>query len=200
MIIIRPTQVNGASLVSSTVPETDFTRTSTVTIAGAVITWTDHRLPLNTPVNFTTTGTLPTGLVIGTTYYVTSGFTTNTFSVSATPGGAAITTTGGSGTHVATYNSSWSSTKTYPLSARVIVSVQATVVGDFSSLPAAGMLASTGSFTCTSVTSGSLYVGMELSGANIPRGMTIVAQKSGVTGSTGAVSYTHLTLPTNREV
>jgi hypothetical protein len=60
------------------------------------------------PVQFTTTGTLPTGLSAGTTYYVIStGLTSGAFEVSATLGGAAINTTGaGSGTHsvTATYS------------------------------------------------------------------------------------------------
>ena len=79
---------------------------SAVTISVAnpgVITWTSHGLAANTPLTFTTTGTLPTGLSTGTTYYVKTVLTGNTFSVSTTPGGAAVaTTTAGSGTHTAT--------------------------------------------------------------------------------------------------
>lgn len=83
-----------AALVSSA--------TATVTIATpGVWTWTAHGLQNNWPVRFTTTGALPTGLVAGTTYYVKSK-ATDTFQVSATPGGAAITTSGSqSGTHTA---------------------------------------------------------------------------------------------------
>jgi hypothetical protein len=70
--------------------------TVTITIAApGVITWTAHGLTTDQPVYFTTTGALPTGLTAGTTYYVVgSSITTNTFEVSATAGGAAITTTG----------------------------------------------------------------------------------------------------------
>lgn len=52
---------------------------------------------------FTTTGTLPGGLSIATTYYVISaGLTTTTFEVSATKGGSAIAwVDAGSGTHTA---------------------------------------------------------------------------------------------------
>ena len=69
------------------------TTTFTVTIASpAVVTFA---VPLinNTAVQLLTTGALPTGLVPGTVYYVlnASGFTCN---LAATPGGAAITTTG----------------------------------------------------------------------------------------------------------
>lgn len=80
--------------------------TSDVTISNAtpaVVSWNNHGLSAGTAVTFTTTGTLPTGLAAGTTYYViASGLTTNAFSVSASPGGSAINTTGaGSGTHTA---------------------------------------------------------------------------------------------------
>jgi len=74
--------------------------TVTMTIAApGVITWTGHTLVAGNRVKFSTTGALPTGLVAGTTYYVVSP-ASDTFSVSATPGGSAITTTGTqSGTH-----------------------------------------------------------------------------------------------------
>jgi hypothetical protein len=47
----------------------------------------------DTPIMFTTTGTLPTGLAVGTIYYVVNA-TSNTFNVSATLAGAPITTSG----------------------------------------------------------------------------------------------------------
>jgi hypothetical protein len=77
---------------------------ATMTIATpGVVTWTAHGLAPNTPVKFSTTGALPTGLTAGTTYYVKSVLSTDTFSVSATPGGVAITTSGTqSGVHTAT--------------------------------------------------------------------------------------------------
>jgi hypothetical protein len=81
------------------------TAIATVTIAApGVFTWTAHGLAANTPVRFSTTGALPTGIVAGTTYYVSAtGIAANTFSVSATPGGATITTSGTqSGVHTAT--------------------------------------------------------------------------------------------------
>ena len=77
----------------------------TITIATpGVVTWTAHGLTAGAAVKFTTTGALPTGLIAGTTYYVISaGLTANAFQVSATPGGAAITTSGmQSGVHTAT--------------------------------------------------------------------------------------------------
>jgi hypothetical protein len=61
-----------------------------------VVTWpAGHGLEAGARVMFTGTGgTLPTGLVAGTAYYVVAtGLTPTKFSVSATPGGAAIATT-----------------------------------------------------------------------------------------------------------
>jgi len=73
---------------------TGSTSVVTMTIASpCVVTWTAHGLAANTPISFTTTGTLPTGLVASTVYYV-SAPTTDTFNVSATIGGAAINTSG----------------------------------------------------------------------------------------------------------
>jgi hypothetical protein len=78
--------------------------TCTITIASpAVVTWTAHNLVANDGVRFTTTGALPTGLSTGTTYFVKTVLDANTFTVSATAGGAAINTSGvQSGTHTAT--------------------------------------------------------------------------------------------------
>lgn len=76
----------------------------TISIAApGVVTWAAHGLVADTPVKFETTGALPTGLVAGTTYYVSAtGLTAGAFSVSATPGGAVITTTGAqNGVHTA---------------------------------------------------------------------------------------------------
>jgi hypothetical protein len=67
-----------------------------VTIATpGVVTWTAHGLVAGDAVKFTTTGALPTGITAGTTYYViAAGLTADTFRISATPGGAAINTSG----------------------------------------------------------------------------------------------------------
>ncbi|WP_027991938.1 hypothetical protein [Sinorhizobium meliloti] len=79
------------------------TSTVTMTIASpGVISWNAHGLAAGTPIKFSTTGALPTGLTAGTTYYVLNP-TANDFQVAATPGGAAIDTSGTqSGTHTAT--------------------------------------------------------------------------------------------------
>lgn len=81
-------------------------KSATVTISNAlpgVVTWTGHALAADTPVVFTTTGALPTGLTASTTYYVRTALDANTFTVAATVGGVAInTSSAGSGTHTAT--------------------------------------------------------------------------------------------------
>lgn len=78
--------------------------TFTVTIASpAVFTKTAHGYALNDPIVLSTTGALPTGLTAGTVYYIKTIPTADTFTVSATVGGAAINTSGTqSGTHSVT--------------------------------------------------------------------------------------------------
>jgi hypothetical protein len=80
--------------------------TATITIASpGVITWVAHGLAVNDSVKFTTTGALPTGIVAGTTYYVHTTPTANTFTIGAdvvAVGDPAINTSGTqSGTHTA---------------------------------------------------------------------------------------------------
>lgn len=72
----------------------------TITIASpGVVTYTAHGISNGTPIQLSTTGALPTGLAIATTYYVVNQ-ATNTFQLSLTPGGAPINTSGSqSGTH-----------------------------------------------------------------------------------------------------
>jgi hypothetical protein len=76
--------------------------TFTVTIASPAVVTSSISLLDNTPVIITNSGypsALPTGLSVGTTYYVKSSSGT-TFNLSATAGGAAINTSGSqSGTH-----------------------------------------------------------------------------------------------------
>lgn len=67
----------------------------------AVVSATAHGFAINDKVIFSTTGTLPTGVTAGTTYYIISaGFGADSFRISLTLGGTAInTSTAGSGTH-----------------------------------------------------------------------------------------------------
>lgn len=78
-------------------------QTVTITIASpGVVAWVAHGLPVDAPVRFYTSDTLPTGLLADTTYYVRNP-TTDTFKVAATPGGVSINTSGTQpGTHKAT--------------------------------------------------------------------------------------------------
>jgi hypothetical protein len=83
---------------------------ATITIASpGVVSWNNHGLPAGTAVKFSTTGTLPTGLTAGTTYYVCSGATllTNSFAVAtslsnALAGTAVNTSSTQTGTHTVT--------------------------------------------------------------------------------------------------
>lgn len=73
--------------------------TFTVTIASPGVLSTSLNLTNGTALTLTTTGALPTGLTVGTVYYVV-GVSGTSFSLAATYNGAAINTTGSqSGTH-----------------------------------------------------------------------------------------------------
>jgi len=88
------------------------TATVTITIAApGVVTWSSHTLSTGTPVVFTTTGALPTGITASTTYYAVV-VNDNTFQIASSVANAiaatptVITTSGTqSGTHTGTrYN------------------------------------------------------------------------------------------------
>lgn len=79
--------------------------TSTVTITNAtpgVVTWAAHGLANGTPILFTTTGALPTGLTVGTAYFVRNA-AANTFELATASGAASsvATSSAGSGVHTA---------------------------------------------------------------------------------------------------
>ena len=65
----------------------------TMTIASPCVVTANLSLADATPITFTTSGALPTGLLPGVTYY-TKYLTTNTFNLAATAGGASINTSG----------------------------------------------------------------------------------------------------------
>jgi hypothetical protein len=67
--------------------------TATLTIASPCVVTATVNLADGTPITFSTTGWLPTGLLPGVTYY-TKYLTGSTFNLAATSGGASITTTG----------------------------------------------------------------------------------------------------------
>jgi hypothetical protein len=80
-------------------------QTVTITIASPAQVSASVVPVVNTPVVFTTSGALPTGLTAGTTYYVINP-TASTFNVATTIGGTAINTSGTqSGVQTATFSS-----------------------------------------------------------------------------------------------
>jgi hypothetical protein len=86
------------------------TGTCTITLASpAVVTLNGHGLVRGQVVRFTTTGSLPIGLSIEASYYVSATrLTPDAFEISATPGGSAINTSGPqSGTHTCTADPNW---------------------------------------------------------------------------------------------
>lgn len=76
---------------------TYYARKYTFTFSGSAITPLLQVFAVDDVVQFTTTGTLPTGLALSTNYYVVS--VGATITVSAALGGSAISLSGGSGTH-----------------------------------------------------------------------------------------------------
>lgn len=77
------------------------TQTVTISIATpAVISKSFHGKIADDPIEFSTTGALPTGIVAGTTYYVRNVTSAGTYTISATVGGSEIGTSGSqSGVH-----------------------------------------------------------------------------------------------------
>jgi microcystin-dependent protein len=100
---------NGASFAKATYPglyaAIVSTGTATITIASpGVVSWAGHPVSNGDPVKLRTTGALPTGLTAGTVYYAVNTVAGVSFQLAATPGGAAINTSGTqSGTHTAYY-------------------------------------------------------------------------------------------------
>ena len=93
--------VAGNLVLATAFANTVGTATVTITIATpGVITWTAHGLVTGSPVVFTTTGALPTGITAGTTYYAITNSTLgiNTFQIATSAvnaaAGTAITTSG----------------------------------------------------------------------------------------------------------
>lgn len=94
------TVMTGPTGGSEIVCTTDGTGTQTAIITPTVISWTGHGRSVGDQVRFTTTGGLPTGFAVSTTYYVNSVISANSFTLSASAGGASILATAvGSGTH-----------------------------------------------------------------------------------------------------
>ena len=105
---VAPTLTTNARARDKLVYQVDVFRSSTVTITIAspgVVSWSAHGLLAGQQVQLTTTGALPTGLAINTTYFVVP-VDANSFQLSATQSGAVINTSGSqSGTHTMTATS-----------------------------------------------------------------------------------------------
>jgi hypothetical protein len=130
--------------------------------ASGLVTWTGHNLLAFSTVKFGTTGGLPTGLVAGTTYYVSpTGLTPNSFSVSATSGGAVISFTGAqSGIHTAVHapygDGDGSTTFTLPnIGAHFLRNISAASMQDPNRALGLSQSSDLGSHTHTSTTGGS---------------------------------------------
>ncbi len=132
-----------------------------------------HMYAVNTPIRFYTTGALPTGLTAGTLYFVQSVPAANTFTVSATSGGAAINTSGSqSGAHrvtqvaTTTITIPTNATVTTPITGKSTTSISiptpATVTQVDSSVTSA--FAASAAAVTISVTSGTRYVQYSNSG------------------------------------
>jgi hypothetical protein len=91
-------QQAGLFLVPDVLPALDGTNAIACTISvasPAVVTLTAHGLIANQGVVFGGSGTLPTGITAGSTYYVSAtGLTADTFQISTSVGGASVNTTG----------------------------------------------------------------------------------------------------------
>jgi len=94
------TVMNGATNGIEILCSTDGSGTQTAIVTPTVVTWSSHGRSVGDPVRLTTSGSLPTGFSTGTTYYVSNVLSANTFTLSASVGGAPILATAvGSGTH-----------------------------------------------------------------------------------------------------
>jgi len=124
----------------------------TVTIASPAVLTLTTALANNTPVTLTTTGALPTGLTVGTTYYVVnvSGLTCN---LSIGPNGSPLNTTGTqSGTHTlsvaagistAVLNQQYQITNIYTVGATTYYTFNAREAGTTVEAPGAAVVALT---------------------------------------------------------
>lgn len=122
--------------------------TSISNASPAVVTYTAHGFAANDPVVFTTDGALPAPLAAGTVYYVKTVTSADTFTISATAGGAAIDTTdAGSGTHsVTALYSALSSTAQWQFAQfnNYVFAVQANVVPQVFDLSSSSQFATLG--------------------------------------------------------
>ena len=94
--ILQGLSINTAGVGSSAAFFDGLSHDVTISIATpGVVSYADHPFVAGSKVRLSTTGALPTGLAVATDYYViAAGLTADAFELSATPGGAAIDTSG----------------------------------------------------------------------------------------------------------
>lgn len=186
----KPYLIADAHLVSSNVTESDYTAYSrttaytagdrrqvvspsgTVTFSIAtpcVMTWTQSQLPNNTPVKFTTSGALPTGLVVGTIYYVRR-LTDSTYNLATKPDGQGLNT---SGTQSGTHTGNATRHDVYESLLSSGVSTASSIAGT--------------TLTVGGTITGTYAIGQILSGTGVTTDTTITAF---LTGTGGAGTYT----------
>jgi hypothetical protein len=93
-----------------------------------VFSGTPAVLTVGAEVKFSTAGTLPSPLVAGTTYYVVAYMANVYFSVSATPGSAAISVSGGSGTWYVYMPHTWWFAANMTIPSQGMISISGTTV------------------------------------------------------------------------
>lgn len=91
--IIQRADTGAVDILASQSPGRSSTVTITIASPG-VITWTNHGLQAGAPVEFSSTGALPTGIVAGTVYYVLTVNDANNFTIAPVQGGTVINTSG----------------------------------------------------------------------------------------------------------
>lgn len=138
---VTPTQLQGLGAPASTI----FTSTGSGTFIGTVAG--GHGLSIGSGVIFNSNNQLPAGILSGVIYYVvTANFTTTTFSISTTPGGAAMaTTSAGSGTLVVSLEAAnvralLTGYKNSPLFKQLVLDQFSQMMGTFAGSPNFGLL------------------------------------------------------------
>ena len=157
--------------------------------------------PVGQAVQLTTTGTLPTGLSLNTTYYVIS-TSTNTCQLSTTLGGSAVTFTNssGSGTHTAVTQRAFNPLSGAPTTVEYLVVAGGGGAGENQGggggagglLTAAGFAVATGSVLTITVGAGGARALSTLRGSAGQNSVfsSITATDGGGGGSRGGTQYT----------
>lgn len=178
-------------------------QTVTMTIASPCVVTLGTALPANTPIVFTTTGALPTGITAGVTYYVYNPVGSTCNLVSSLGSTTAINTSGSqSGVHTGTtgiieavnatraYSAASADTATTAGTVTSATSngfgVRAVVPSPITSAAFTGSV-SGNTLTVSSVSSGTLFIGEVVNASGVPNNTTITAFG---TGTGGAGTYT----------